>query len=60
MDKQVTLVAKTVVAYGGKTYGNNMQFNATPADAERLIAEKQAEIAPKKGGAAVEAAKPAK
>ena len=36
MDK-VTLIAKTLVAYGGRTYGENMQF-VVPADvAERFI-----------------------
>ena len=57
--KQVTLVARTVIAYGGKTYGNTLQFVASADDAERRIKSGAAAEAPSKKGAAVEAAKPA-
>lgn len=60
MDKQVTLIAKTLVAYGGRTYGENMQFVVPEDVAARFIAAKQADIAPvKKTQASAQAVDPA-
>lgn len=46
--KTVTLVATTLVAYGGRTYGEGMQFDATEEHAAALLKSKQATEAPKK------------
>lgn len=54
MDKTVTLVAKTIVPCDGERYGVGMQFRATQADADRLIASGEAALAPEKRGAKTE------
>lgn len=61
--KTTTLVAKTLLNYGGRSYGAGMQFVAGQAEAAELIKAGQADEAPPKGGkaattttAAVEAA----
>lgn len=47
--KQVTLLAKTLVSYGGKTYGDNMQFTVPDeAAAKRYIDSGEAVVAPPK------------
>lgn len=50
MEKTVILQAKTLVNYGGQSYGVGMQFNATADDPEvkRLLKSGEVEHAPEK------------